>query len=71
MWIKHVRRCFGACPGGFAAPEERWYRAVSTWFAQIRGCRLGGAKPWLARGAGDADSMNGVVRQRVHSESLA
>jgi hypothetical protein len=44
--------------GGFATPEERWYRAVSKGFAQTRGCRASGANPWLARGAGDADSMN-------------
>jgi hypothetical protein len=44
--------------GGFATPEERWYRAVSEGFAQTRGCRKIDAIPWLARDAGDADSMN-------------
>jgi len=43
--------------GGFATPEERWYRAVSKGFAQTRGCRKIGANPWLARSAGDADSI--------------
>jgi hypothetical protein len=54
-----MRRCSGARPGGFAAPEERWYRTVSNRFAQSCGCRRYGANPRLARDAGDADSMKG------------
>jgi hypothetical protein len=54
-----VRRLQAPAVGGFAAPEERWYRTVSNRFAQIRGYRKNGANPWLARGAGDADSMKG------------
>jgi hypothetical protein len=69
MWIKRLRRCFGERLGGFAAPEERWYRAVSMEFAQSRGCHSG-ANPELAHDAGDAHSMNGSVKRGVHSESL-
>jgi hypothetical protein len=39
--------------GGMAAPEERWYRAVSKAFSQCRGCRRAGANLRMAYGAGD------------------
>jgi len=38
MRIKH-RPEWGLCPGGMAAPEERWYRPVSKRVSQNRGCR--------------------------------
>jgi len=43
----------GLRPGGFAAPEERWYRAVSKIISQCRGCRRAGANLRMAYGAGD------------------
>jgi hypothetical protein len=47
----------GLRPGGFAAPEERWYRAVSKGFSQCRGCRRAGANLRMAYGACDPLSL--------------
>ena len=41
------------CPGGVAAPEERWCRFVSKKFTQNHGCRRVGANPLVAHVAGD------------------
>lgn len=47
------RRATVACrPGGFATPEELWYRNASNGSHKFEGCRLVGANPWLARIAG-------------------
>src|SRR6202051_1606649 len=43
----------GACrPGGFATPEELWYRNASNGLHKFAGCRRVGANLWLARIAG-------------------
>jgi len=47
----------------FAAPEERRYRAVSEEFRTEPWLPIG-ANPELARGVGDAHSMNRVVKRR-------
>jgi hypothetical protein len=43
----------GLCPGGLAAPEERWYRVVSKRFHRALAAVIRSANPLLARDAGD------------------
>lgn len=52
MRIKH-RPDRGPCPGGMAAPEERWCRLASKRSSQNRGCRQAGANLRMAYAAGD------------------
>src|SRR5687768_4106445 len=65
-------RCLGKRRGGFAAPEERWYRAASSrWTSQNRGCRASRLQsPSRLARAGDAQSIK-TVKRGVHSESMA
>ena len=50
--IKRRPNC-GLCPGGLAAPEERWYRVVSKRFHRALAAVFRSTNPLLARDAGD------------------
>jgi hypothetical protein len=51
--IKRAAITIVACrPGGFAAPEELWYRNASNGLHKFAGRRRVGANLWLARIAG-------------------
>jgi hypothetical protein len=69
--IKRMPYCL-ARPGGFAAPEKRWYQArVQAFRSQICGCRFRGANPLVAHGLGDSIWQNGGRSRGVQSDLLA